>query len=109
MISVGYGKAKKCTFYHRFLKELNAVNRSPIHPVCRAKQYLLLPLVFRWQHLFPPESSNVKGIIKQRLFWGIEESWRFTANMLFFGKVIWTWNTAVACLLIILFIYDGYC
>ena len=78
----------------------------PIHPVCRVKQYLLLPLVLHWQHLFPPESSKVKGIIKQRLFWGIEESWRFTANMLYLEG---TWNTAVACLLIILFIYDGYC
>lgn len=59
----------------------------PIHPVCRVKQYLLLPLVLHWQHLFPPESSKVKGIIKQRLFWGIEESWRFTANMLYFGRL----------------------
>ena len=57
MISMRYGKAKKV--------------------------YLLPPLVLHWQHLFPPESSKVKGIIKQRLFWGMEESWRFTANMLF--------------------------
>ena len=61
MISMRYGKAKKV--------------------------YLLPPLVLHWQHLFPPESSKVKGIIKQRLFWGIEESWRFTANMLYFGRL----------------------